>query len=226
MNEKPMSFASEMVKAILNGTKSQTRRPFVSDVPSYFDGPICENNVAKFFCNQSNEGIVFTFPFKVGDQIWVRENFYVEVFCETDTVQIYYSDHSHGPIIGYYQDAEPGGSEAVDLALEYGPNDLIHSKKMNRNFSRLTLEITNVRVERVLEISYEDVNSEGFYSVLSELNYESLKTKCDINGASVEFTAKTTGPKLDFIAFWCSIYGIESIERNEWVWVYDFKVVK
>jgi len=84
---------------------------------------------------------------------------------------------------------------------------------MPRWASRLTLEITNIRVERLQDISEEDALSEG-------ADRGMLKT---MGG---EFILSGGSHRCGFINLWQSIYGPDSWTQNPWVWVIEFEVIR
>ena len=129
-------------------------------------------------------------PWQVGDRIWVRETF------------------SRAVSSGY--DARPDGGEFWYRATDSGQVDgpWIPSIQMPRRASRITLEITDVRVQRVQNISGDDCVAEGIV-VTDAMRH---------NEGRYEWG--------EFGRQWESIYGLGSWERNDWVWALTFKVVK
>ncbi|EML4684956.1 hypothetical protein R0C75_002121, partial [Citrobacter amalonaticus] len=121
----------------------------------------------------------------VGDRIWVRETF--------------------SPVPDH---EEPAGCSALLYAADgNGPyGKWVPSIHMPRWASRLTLEITGVRVERLRDLSEDDAKSEGITppscGVLPGWEY-----------------------RINFRDLWMSIYGADNWEANPWVWVIEFKVV-
>ncbi|HBM2851238.1 TPA: hypothetical protein LU096_004086 [Enterobacter hormaechei subsp. xiangfangensis] len=202
-----MIFNREMVRAILDVRKTQTRR-IMKIQPSdgfhpthngydldlnahwYTPGVVDKNGYLQpakkdvFGIADENEG--YTCPFgAVGDRIWVRETF----------SQV--PDHE-----------EPAGCSAILYAADgNGPyGKWVPSIHMPRWASRLTLEITCVRVERLRDLSEDDAKSEGITppsgGVLPGWEY-----------------------RINFRDLWMSIYGADNWEANPWVWVIEFKVV-
>ena len=94
---------------------------------------------------------------------------------------------------------------------------------MRRENSRITLEITGVRVERLLDISESDVKSEGALS----LEYAGLTTYQDysLNDDEAEVSSMLESPTASFKSLWESINGPGSWDLNPWVWVVEFKRV-
>ncbi|HHT3723748.1 TPA: hypothetical protein ACTYXS_001446 [Citrobacter freundii] len=202
-----MIFNGEMVRAILDGRKTQTRR-IMKDQPSdgfhpthngydldlnahwYTPGVVDKNGYLQpakkdvFGVADENEGYACPFG-AVGDRIWVRETF--------------------SPVPDH---EEPAGCSAILYAADgNGPyGKWVPSIHMPRWASRLTLEITCVRVERLRDLSEDDAKSEGITppsgGVLPGWEY-----------------------RINFRDLWMSIYGSENWEANPWVWVIEFKVV-
>ena len=139
-----------------------------------------------------NEG--FTCPFgAVSDRIWVRET-WAEAGAGAPDLKLYRANYpAHVPT--HYENVPP----AEDV--RWTPS--IH---MPRWASRLMLEITGVRVERLRDLSEDDAKSEGITppsgGVLPGWEY-----------------------RINFRDLWMSIYGADNWEANPWVWVIEFKVV-
>jgi hypothetical protein len=202
MKERGMIFNGEMVRAILDGRKTQTRRIMkVQPEPSksrpgdfWFSSKKLESMVHVSDLVPGNSPIAdchlffqeHCCPFgTVGDRIWVRET-----FCAVP-------DHE-----------EPAGCSALLYAADgNGPyGKWTPSIHMPRWASRLTLEITGVRVERLASISDDDAGKEGY-----------LANSSPYGG--------TMDKWLWFRGLWDSIYPDQSFKHNPWVWVIEFKLV-
>ncbi len=194
MKERGMIFNGEMVRAILDGRKTQTRRPVKFPVHDKNLG--CElagNELA----GELSAGNYLNSAFgKPGDRIWVRET-----FCPVDDTQYggeKWVDYRATP---KFEASHPAGWDCAPNdaeALKWRPS--IH---MPRWASRILLEITNVRVERLRSMSQDDARAEGVIAA--------------------------SGPMEAGLAFrelWDSIYGEESWKANPWVWVIEFKRVE
>lgn len=174
--ERPIIFNDEMVRAILEGRKTQTRR-LVKPQPVY-------PGVSKYvFLLHPFAPSTFKGTIAEGMKQIAPEN---KVWCEEDWC---------GNIVGVYGDCPYG--KVGDRLLA----------------SRITLEITDVRVERIQDISEEDAYSEGTDDWCGEY----LDKKFGKNGGS-KFCNIIEGFKF----MWNSIYP-NSLERNDWVWVIGFK---
>lgn len=165
MKERPILFSAPMVRAILDGSKTQTRRivkmktPKVRTLLDYSVDGLCVGP-----CPQGN----------TGDRLWVRETFGL-LGDEEQHVLHYRATHPRAHVTGW--------------------TPSIH---MPRRASRITLEITGVRVERLNDIGQFDAAAEGV-----------IPDDEDFVGA--------------FMALWESIAGPGSWDANPWVWVIEFK---
>ncbi|MHB5484822.1 hypothetical protein ACYB82_21830 [Klebsiella pneumoniae] len=200
MTERGMIFNGEMVRAILDGRKTQTRRPIkwkqtrFTEIGEREDGshwPWSED--AEHVCD-----FWHPCPFgAVGDRIWVRETW-----------------NKYGGLLTYRADhdwIDDMRKETVCIA-KWVPS--IH---MPRWASRILLEITDVRVERLNAISEEDARAEGI-----------IDGGC-LNCGEPE-PCGCANPEPDatdaFAYLWQSIYGQESWNANPWVWVIEFERVE
>ncbi|ECD9611544.1 hypothetical protein FNZ18_19580 [Salmonella enterica subsp. salamae] len=202
MKERGMIFNGEMVRAILDGRKTQTRRPIkwkqtrFTEVAERDDGslwPWAED------CERGGD-IWFACPFgEVGDRIWVRETFGWQI--------------RRDPLGGtgefrVYRATTPDAVRYQTASGEAAPMKWIPSIHMPRWASRITLEITDVRVERLNAISEEDAQAEG------------------VQSACYEITPPEAAYRVGFGEVWRGIYGEESWVSNLWVWVIEFKRVE
>lgn len=195
MKEHPILFSGDMVKAILEGRKTQTRRivkpqPFLnkqysSEEPTYKEWLSMNGSH-----NDSVEKWIQFCPYgKVGDQLWVRETFGKDFF---GTI-FYKADDLFVPV----------GAKA-----KWRPSIF-----MPRKASRIQLEIVNIRVERLDNISEEDAKAEGIEENNGKyLDYSNVKSKHYCLSAFSSYEE-----------LWIKINGKESWEKNPWVWVIEFK---
>jgi len=231
MKEYPIFFNDEMVRAILDGRKTQTRRPiklpkkrdsFV--LLDYGDGlwPYQSDDGESPVCNDGNEH-PYNSPYGyAGDRLWVRECFADDMGGAAKRL----GDH-----LCYRADP------LHPVFADGGWTPSIH---MPRWASRLTLENTNVRVERLQDISEEDAIAEGLYSNeeyrssagdrrlfdCPVCHGDQVHEHIDMNGATeIDCNHCETAAKR-FSLLWKSIYGQESLENNKWAWVYEFKRIE
>ncbi|HBY9507170.1 hypothetical protein [Klebsiella pneumoniae] len=200
ISERGMIFNAEMVRALLDGRKTQTRRPIkwkqtrFTEIGEREDGskwPWSED--AKHACDSWHPC-----PFgAVGDRIWVREAFRVHSRA-TDVATLVYKASE--------RNSWTEQTRRVPVAVcnkPATPEKWTPSLHMPRWASRILLEITGVRVERLRSMSQDDARAEGVIAA--------------------------SGPMEAGLAFrelWDSIYGEESWKANPWVWVIEFKRVE
>lgn len=192
MRELPILFSTDMVKAILDGRKTMTRRA-VKPQPTYittsgrWTWPIPKSKVHQGCCTDvctaSREWWEYLAPdqmlYNPGDILYVRET-----WAKVNGIYIYKAD----------EDATP---------LKWRPS--IH---MPKEAARIWLEVTDVRVERLQDITEEDAIKEGVRVGIGGIPYFSCQ---DAFPALWDSTIKNQDLPL---------YGWDS---NPWVWVYDFK---
>ncbi|HGM6832005.1 TPA: hypothetical protein ACKQCE_000539 [Serratia marcescens] len=172
MKERPVIFNGEMVRAILHGRKTQTRRIAKADNSNHLLG-----------C-----------PFgQVGDRLWVRETF-----------AAFDADWKHPGKPHDLKDG-PWPNVVYPASVAKIPDGTCRpSIHMPRWASRITLEITAVRVERLNDISEEDAKAEGVKAGVCPGHEHMMH-------------------QVAFRELWQSIYGEESWRANPWVWVIEFK---
>lgn len=250
MKERPVLFSSPMVRAILDGRKTQTRRIVAPgnstvngripnakhDAREWFDGWInlgfddervfadgksSGPSVAAGICLGSgrylhvpvlNEDGQRSYRVRCrwepGMRLWVRENFRVhknydeqppsELLNEPEMASLHYE--ADCPAYDHHGRLRPG-------------------MFMPRQFSRITLQITDVRVERIQEISENDAKAEGVRGYVEDgcWVYEDY-----INGRGTWCMSA----KGSFLTLWESLNGYDSWERSVWCWVVSFKRVE
>jgi len=195
MRERPILFTAPMVRSLLDDRKTMTRRVMKPQPSALVDlnGGFYPTDDNGDFIPQSKHyadgghflrGVASDFCSygAIGDRLWVRETVWM------------YSNREE--IAGYVADC---GNRFEHYAHK------VPSIHMPRWASRITLEITNVRVERLHEITEEDAEKEG-----------------------VSFTQYTNAnARLHFMELWDSIYGNKyPRSSNPWVWVIEFRKVK
>ncbi|HHO3530073.1 TPA: morphogenetic protein [Klebsiella pneumoniae] len=230
MKERGMIFNSEMVRAILSNRKTQTRRIMKVQPESNQLGLLLitdstrHSDIGKYHWAESNatgnhvRSKLFSCPFgAVGDQIWVRETFQGPLF-DYELMDEYLEDSSKFEKPEFCQYAADGGHrpeyQDADDNLRHGWRPSIH---MPRWASRILLEITDVRVERLNAISEEDAREEGIID--GGCLYCGEPEPCGCANPEPDATDA-------FAYLWQSIYGQESWNANPWVWVISFKRVE
>lgn len=224
---KGVMFAPDMVRAVIQGYKTQTRR-IVKRVPESpkaiydFDENSCsafmnEHFQVKFDWKTVFHGKTFTDPGfythtpplgKVGDMIYIRETFRELVDCSTGELHSY----------SYYADMP-------EKFHKKHPHKWKPSIHMPRKAARIFLEITNVRIERLNDISKGDAIAEGIERMKNnpcEISISPFDTWYRNYGQEGFSPMKSTEC---FKMLWESLSGPGSWDLNPWVWVYDFKRV-
>ncbi|CEJ65293.1 MULTISPECIES: hypothetical protein [Citrobacter] len=229
MIERGMIFNGEMVRAILDGRKTQTRR-IMAIQPEHselglrrvIDSKNGRDN-GKYFWSQSDacglkaRSKVFGCPYgEVGDRIWVRETFQGPLVPE-ELFEEYRAHPEKFETPQYCEYSADGGAKPeycdLDDNLRHGWRPSIH---MPRWASRILLEITNVGVQRLQSISPNDAAREGLVKLPATGRY------C-INQGDQYFGDASHDAREVFSWLWASIYGEESWNANPWVWVIEFK---
>lgn len=200
MKEHPILFSAPMVEAILDGRKTQTRRLFMPKVDT--DGALQLGDTEQWQPMLVGEMLKpVRCPYGVpGDRLWVKETYYSEKQEQAGTGAVRWVVHLDGsPRIGaFYRATQP-------LAPTKRWKPAIH---MPRCLSRIKLEVTGVRVERLQDITEEDARAEG------------VEARVCGQDESGPIRSYRTG----FVYLWQQING----ERanwlsNPWVWVVGFK---
>ncbi|HCA9895516.1 TPA: hypothetical protein MYK86_002390 [Klebsiella pneumoniae] len=207
MTERGMIFNGEMVRALLDGRKTQTRRPIKWKQTRFTEIGEREDGSKWPWSEDAEHACDFWHPCPfgaVGDRIWVRET-WAEAGASAPDLKLYRAN---------YPEHVPSIYENVPPAEEIRWTPSIH---MPRWASRILLEITDVRVERLNAISEEDARAEGIIDGGCLNCGESEPCGC----ANPEPDATDA-----FAYLWQSIYGQESWNANPWVWVISFKRVE
>lgn len=217
MKERGMIFNAEMVRALLDGRKTQTRRPVKFPVHDKNLG--CElagNELA----GELSAGNYLNSAFgKLGDRIWVRET-WAEAGASAPDLKLYRAN---------YPEHVPSIYENVPPAEEIHWTPSIH---MPRWASRILLEITNVRVERLNAISEEDAIAEGVQGVIcpcckGDSEYSTSQYDAETLAVVDEIPCRACeSNRSKFFTLWDSIYGYGQHCIGEWVWVIEFKRVE
>ena len=197
VSERPILFSAPMIRALLAGTKTQTRR--VVKLPAAtmdrFNSPAA-SGVAHFLRDSHMRDVLKLCPYGLpGDRLWVRETFSGPHCMEKSPGKsaIPPAKWGRSSSIWYWADGDPADGDWTR------PRPSIF---MPRWASRITLEITDVRVERVQEISKEDAKTEG------------------------QPADSANSPRIWYSMLWDSINGAGSWALNPWVWVVSFRRIE
>jgi hypothetical protein len=204
MRERPILFSAPMVLALLAGTKTQTRRLVKVDTAAEVFEPY-ENWDGETWGSNAVDGTtsVIHCPYgKPGDRLWVKET-----WRPLDTLREARANHGHMCVRyaadsgGITHDASliPSGWKRPKAAKTGNVSPLF----MPRWASRITLEVTGVRVERLQSISRDDAIAEG----------------CEM---PTQARGMHPWPEEQYATLWESINGDGSWAANPWVWVVEF----
>ena len=193
MSDRPIIFSAPLVRALLDGRKTQTRRIIkpqpAPHVQVYRIG-------AEWDWRDGTRGGAVRVPYAPGDRLWVREAFTCEGQSEGEALFRATVDDD----TGYY---------AEEIAeIRWRPS--IH---MPRWASRLTLIVTDARVQRLLEISAQDAESEGVFRHVAEHSLNKV-FRSERGTVAVEY----------FRDLWNSLHGPDAWDANPWVCALTFTV--
>lgn len=187
MKERGMIFNDEMVRAILGGNKTQTRRI----VEEKFYGRAVAAELLAKHCPYGQPG----------DRIWVRETYRVHGKA-TDVATLVYRASVRNSW------TEQTHRVPVDVCNKPVSEKWTPSIHMPRWASRILLEITDVRVERLHDMSEADAKAEG------------------ATPATYKIAPPEAVYRVGFGDIWRSIYGQDNWLSNPWVWVIEFKRIQ
>lgn len=212
--EKPILFSTPMVKAILDGKKTQTRR-----ITPMLTAVLSKNN---------SRVVVKKCKYDVGDILWVRETTRIvgwelesgEYFVEYKDGQIHALDidDDNDSIMKYIEKMESKGIIKFPDGIDFEKDDFESAAYeilkpfpwrpsifMNKAATRIFLRVTNVRLESLHDITEEDAIAEGCTQYETETDW---------------LTAK-----YGFQVLWESINGDGSWKENPYVWVIEFESI-
>lgn len=242
MKSRPILFSAPMVRALLDGTKTQTRRVVSKNDAALLEflaedtdqlGQKNEDGGTRVWCDdypEEGSDVLKSRYGQIGDQLWVKENWKIANWNDDGDIDVFYlaqpSEFQHWVEIGILEDAKGNAvferlwQQSTDDCLKAGLKTLNNGQFnfegkvpptrnrpsifMPRAASRITLEITGVRVERLQDITRGDCMAEG----------------CPFPNIS-----KETNPKDWYSDLWKTINGADSWDKNPWVWVIKFKKV-
>ena len=190
--ERPILMSAPMVRALLDGTKTQTRR--ICKVPMRAGMPEPELASLLATCRYG----------KPGDRLWVRETSKaIELPSGLDGVR-YSADQAFRPIENTREASE---AWMAMHAYRRGRGLVVPAIHMPRWASRIALELTGVRVERVQDISIADAMAEGV-------------VECNESLRGLEPCMEW---RYAYEDLWNSINGPGAWDSNPWVWVVGFR---
>ena len=208
MKERPILFSAPMVRAILDGRKTQTRRIIknIGIVPGI--GEVLNGS------DDAKEWPEFCPYGKPGDRLWVRETHWMDkrdILCAVMDLD------------GFAVDAHQAGRNKFVKDFDSLKNNKFWKKRssihMPRIVSRILLEITGVRVERLINISNVDAIAEGIELEQGTAHWKNYDT-------SPGGWRYWNSPVQSYRTLWESLNGTGSWNLNPWVWVVEFKVLE
>jgi hypothetical protein len=204
MKEHPILFSTPMVQALLEGRKTMTRRVVKPQPPDDHPFSLCDARGCCAWGETGDEGDgwwpkdgAIRCPYgTIGDRLWVRETFTETTPTEPlNRKYVYKTDYD-----GIHN----------STMFKWKPSIF-----MPRAASRIMLEITNVRVERLNGISDQDATAEG---VSNEVyRYDDWK-----HHVGKDWMAHRI-PLMNYAHLWESINGKGSWKENPWIWIIEFK---
>jgi hypothetical protein len=244
MTERPILFQGEMVRAILDGRKTQTRR-VMKPQPSTVD------DAGRWYRMKSGGESLMTSAYPCpygapGDTLWVRESLYIWGRWRKDGLRKNGLPSWRFEEVGQRADPDPDpgliGSAHVRHLLKFWLRPSIH---MHRWASRITLRITDIRVERLQDITEDDARAEGcearpfpgpWWQGYRDLGDGELIHQQAIGETAPDWMIEPKrmpptpwldrSARDDFRSIWMGLHGPDAWDANPWVWVISFERVK
>jgi hypothetical protein len=252
IKEIPILFSTPMVKAILEGRKTQTRRLLkckripVEDIASVHPDGAGAGWIAWIGRAVSAEETRVVYPGdhgfkcpygKAGDLLWVRESWQLKGWdFEEGTMTVKFKTGETHKCLAHdpdedsswlmdkvdqlenrgYIKPDPSNEEMfvfTDKAQPFHPS--IH---MPKEAARIWLRVENVRIERLQDITGDDVLAEG----VGEKHRSGAKS---MTTAGIDYRRWQADQKLKFQKLWVKINGADTWQANPWVWVVQFSVL-
>lgn len=223
MKERPLLFSAPMVRALIAGTKSQTRRVVkapgwdpaspeyggLTGIKQHADERI--GLQAYFWHARSALAHGVRCPYgQPGDRLWVRETW--QHYQNSGQRAADFSEHQRFAANCFYR-ADESNPRTKPLSGKWRPSLL-----MPRWACRLVLPLVSVRVERVQDITEEDAKAEGVERISAGPGWECWM------GYGPSSSCKTA--RDSFRSLWISIYGEASWDLNPWVWVAEWEEIE
>ena len=235
MKCKPILFSTEMVRAILDGRKTVTRRLVKQSQVIGFLPDRCKNGTPDEFikekpllflpyCNMDDNTLIesiYKSPYQVGDILYVRETWKIEEFYDDEALIVF---KANGHIELEYENK----GEVYKKLYKYADkNGWQPSLFMPKEAARIFLKVTDVRVERLHDITEEQTEMEGFEFIPPCLHQVSEESYCDLDGpcnSKIKYCDMSSG-ELFGIALWNTTVkeDWQKWESNPYVWVISFE---
>lgn len=225
----PILFSIPMVQAIINGTKTQTRRvvkpkynntdlvmkefnsgltKVLLEIQNDLPAPRKNDNGSTTHWVKATEEVKC--PYEVGDVLWLRETF---------------RKVSHYGFEDSFIEYKSGGNNAhctiVDEDQIIPMDKWKPSIHMPKEHARIFLKIKSIRVERLQDISEHDAQQEG---AKDRLKHSEMKVLEGLGDWTIPSPFRSH--QFGFLSIWCSIYGCENWLENPFVWVYEFEKIE
>jgi len=229
MTDRPIIFSGPMVRALFDGRKTQTRR-VLKPQPGYMDRPFQMDDGSWHVadsqgCNMSPLNVAYA----PGDRLWVKEAWR----CLDGLDPLSGSQMAHQCVeeAGYRKPWAPTQYEAdgqrvnwyeVDPGFGVVPGRYRHARFMPRWASRLTLTVTDVRVQRLQDISEADAIAEGSWLGRCPCRAMQERETTPIGAAFRQTWCHKHGDS--FPTLWNSLHGPDAWDRNDWVAAISFDV--
>lgn len=226
---KPILFSTPMVQAIKAGRKTQTRRIIKSrhesgmfQVSKTLDGIVTGITSIDWDERPKNDVTNDIKPIAVaGEILWVRETWlqiHKDVEFEGRFSEYVYRAEEEANEQKFGHIKNPVGKRFID-SWKWKPSIF-----MPKDAARIFLKVTNVRAERLQDITDADAIAEG---ILNCPKFDTSGTAYyDYSGKQTSVSYNFDSPVESFKTLWQSINGSESWEANPWVWVYDFEQIE
>lgn len=231
VKERPILFSGPMVRALLDGTKTQTRR--IVALPRSRGSFVLEDHGDGWWPYQSDDGESSlcddgmehpcTCPYgRPGDQLWVRETHAPQADCWGAWERATQGAGGEPPILHFAADFRPFQNDRGQTVYKPFIEKWRPAIHMPRWASRIDLEVTSVRVERLQDISDEDARAEGI-TAHRKGGWHWEQPPAGIEGTN-HFGFATARDA--FGALWESINGAGSWAANPWLWVVEFRRIR
>jgi hypothetical protein len=226
IKERPLLFSAPMVRAILESRKTVTRRPISAKLMSRFDEPRGQADIDAGYpfieCHDGFHPAAMFCPYgQPGDRLWVRESLGYD--CEYG--HYFAAGGAHGETVylcSLFDNDDAQAGPSYDGLL---PERSVPSIHLHRRYSRILLEITSVRAERLQDGEGETTDesryvAEGIHRIHhgdGDYYFHPFKNEPGPGNWADPFDA--------WRELWVSINGGDSWNANSWVWVVEFKQV-
>lgn len=241
MTVRPILFSGPMVRALLEGRKTQTRRVLKPQIETFEVAPgkecdidICwdvDDGRGRIWKGSNGTGVLTlqTVPYAPGDVLWVRETWATTINAAGQ------NDWPARPHIALPPDlVDRSAIWAADGDWDWCDGDGFQSGKsywkpsihMPRKYSRLTLEVTGVKVERLQDISEEDAIAEGVCQFCEDSDHPGMWDGLSPDDRNTLVRLTYGSAVQAYRHLWETINGADSWEANPWIVAPEFAVRK